>query len=262
MGTAHIPARSFTGSTSNTTAAGTATIDQINNDQDEQNIMMNPDGVHANGDRGGVHKDNLMTDSEGNNDSGIITEDNIGEQNVAEADNVTTNINGHAITDIFETDGVTAKNASNGCPAGAVLSFARNTPPPGWLECNGAEVSRSMYENLFLAIGITWGAGDGSTTFKLPDLRGEFARGWDHGRGVDSGRVFASSQSELIKNHIHSITTFKNIILTNTMGIQNGSNFPWMFGGSTDINTTGNPQSEAGVETRPRNVALLFCIKY
>ena len=63
-------------------------------------------------------------------------------------------------------------------PPGAIMPFARPSVPAGWLPCEGQEVSRRIYDNLFYAIGTTFGAGDGSTTFNLPDLRGEFIRGW------------------------------------------------------------------------------------
>ena len=94
---------------------------------------------------------------------------------------------------------------ANGVPAGSVFSFATSTVPSGYLECNGAAVSRSTYASLFSSISTTWGVGDGSSTFNLPDLRGQFVRGWDNSAGVDSGRSFASSQSDQNKAHNHSI---------------------------------------------------------
>lgn len=90
---------------------------------------------------------------------------------------------------------------------GAVCFFAVSTVPTGWLECNGATISREVYANLFSVIGVVWGAGDGSTTFKLPDLRGEFLRAWDNGRGVDTSRAFASAQAAAMLDHTHSGTT-------------------------------------------------------
>jgi phage-related tail fiber protein len=61
-------------------------------------------------------------------------------------------------------------------PPGAILYFARNTAPVGYLICNGSIVSRTTYSSLFSAIGTTFGAGNGTTTFGVPDLRGEFIR--------------------------------------------------------------------------------------
>lgn len=140
---------------------------------------------------------------------------------------------------------------TGGVPTGAVLSFAMSTAPTGFLACNGSAVSRSTYAALFAAIGTTYGAGDGSTTFNLPDLRGEFIRGFDNGRGVDSGRVFGSAQSDQIKAHTHS-----GNILTTLGGagpVEEGRGDPdWQ------MSTIG---SFGGNETRPRNIALLYCIK-
>jgi len=70
-------------------------------------------------------------------------------------------------------------------PAGAVMPFAMDSVPAGWLECDGSAVSRTTYATLFSAIGTVFGVGDGSTTFNVPDLRGQFIRGYDHGAGTD-----------------------------------------------------------------------------
>lgn len=91
-------------------------------------------------------------------------------------------------------------------PAGLVASFARSAAPTGWLKANGAAVSRTAYADLFAAIGTTYGGGDGFNTFNLPDLRGEFIRGWDDGRGVDGGRALGSSQAGAVQSHTHTAT--------------------------------------------------------
>lgn len=64
-----------------------------------------------------------------------------------------------------------------GTPAGAIIAYAGNTIPVGWLLCNGTAVSRSEYSSLFKAIGTTYGSGDGSTTFNLPNLVSKFIEG-------------------------------------------------------------------------------------
>lgn len=92
-------------------------------------------------------------------------------------------------------------------PPGAIMDFAMPNPPNGWLAANGAAVSRATYADLFAAIGTTFGAGNGSSTFNLPDLRGYFRRSWDNGRGVDPGRGFASTQSSANLSHSHSGST-------------------------------------------------------
>lgn len=98
------------------------------------------------------------------------------------------------------------------CPAGNVSFFARSSAPSGWLKANGANVSRSTYANLFSAIGTTFGAGDGSTTFTLPDLRGEFARGWDDGRGIDSGRSFGTAQDDQLQQITGNVKDRKSVV--------------------------------------------------
>lgn len=90
---------------------------------------------------------------------------------------------------------------------GDIKYTARSTAPPGWLKANGALVSRSAYPALFAAIGTRFGAGDGETTFKLPDLRGEFIRGWDDGRGVDGGREIGELQLGSLQSHGHTANT-------------------------------------------------------
>jgi len=156
---------------------------------------------------------------------------------------------------------------------GTIAYFARSSPPEGWLKCDGSAVSRVTYANLFTAIGETYGAGDGSTTFNLPDLRGEFVRGWDDGRGVDSGRVFGSAQMDALQGHKHRLPSAYSGGTANapygtfgstpqTFNHSDGattSNGHLSSTPSDDDGTNGSPR--VAVETRSRNVALLACIK-
>ncbi|MCP1454523.1 phage tail protein [Pseudomonas kilonensis] len=100
----------------------------------------------------------------------------------------------------------TGMTKDSGSDVGDIKVVATAEPPQGWLKCNGALVSRAQYAALFAAISTRFGAGDGSTTFALPDLRGEFIRGWDDGRGVDSGRVLGTAQAGQNASHIHTAT--------------------------------------------------------
>jgi phage-related tail fiber protein len=137
--------------------------------------------------------------------------------------------------------------------AGEVAYFAMNTAPSGYLKANGAAISRSTYSALFAAITTTFGIGDGSTTFNVPDLRGEFMRGWDDSRGVDSGRVFGSTQADDFESHTHSVSN----ISSSSAFINTTPSYSNVYGGgSRTTNATG------GTETRPRNIALLACIKF
>lgn len=156
-----------------------------------------------------------------------------------------------------------------GVPAGAVAHFARSAAPDGWLVADGAIVSRSTYAALFDAIGTTFGVGDGVTTFKLPDLRGEFIRGLDGGRGVDAGRVLGSVQEDDFQSHTHEASTGNaaagvqfspsgiavgNTVFEGNPMYLNASDA--LHAHSVTVGLTG------GAETRPRNVALLVCIKF
>lgn len=140
-------------------------------------------------------------------------------------------------------------------PVGSVTMYAANTAPTGWLECNAAAVSRTTYAGLFAAIGTVFGTGDGSTTFNLPDMRGEFARGWDNGRGIDPARAFGSAQADELKAHVHSVTPPAAADDTSSGLTTTGT------GGAETI-TPYNTASTGGSETRPRNIALMFIIKY
>lgn len=145
---------------------------------------------------------------------------------------------------------------SGGGFVGQVAWCAGSSPPEGWLECNGALVSRAAYAALFAVIGTTYGAGDGSTTFKLPDLRGEFIRGWDHGRGVDNGRAFGSAQADAFKSHRHTLAAPDG-------GNVNTPYEMWTSPISTQDNPTGAYTNyTGGTETRPRNIAMMAVIKY
>lgn len=196
---------------------------------------------------------------------------------------------------------------NNLMPAGEIAYFARPTAPAPYLKANGGAISRSAYPELFAAIGTTFGAGNGTTTFNVPDLRGEFIRGWDDGRGVDVNRSFGSFQAAAAVAHTHIATTTVQAIShshsvsgsTNTTGshthtapraqnndvgsgapnfttanLQNGTTAPTNAAGDHAHTVTGTSNTvtqtpvattvvqSAGVsDGRPRNVALLACIK-
>ncbi|SAK88016.1 phage tail collar domain-containing protein [Caballeronia catudaia] len=91
-------------------------------------------------------------------------------------------------------------------PPGALLPFMGSAVPVGYLLANGAAVSRQTYAALFAAIGTTYGAGNGSTTFNLPDTRGVCLRGLDNGRGLDPGRALGSYQADSYAWHGHGVS--------------------------------------------------------
>ncbi len=160
--------------------------------------------------------------------------------------------------------------SGNFVQTGTVDSFAQNAVPNGWLECNGALVSRTAYAALFLAIGTTYGVGDGATTFALPDLRGEFIRGHDNGRGVDTGRVFAAAQLDSLQNLTGLADQGGGIGILRSSGSgvfgSGGAttyfqNAPAVLA-SQQLKFDASLQARTSTETRGRNVAMKFCIKY
>lgn len=167
-------------------------------------------------------------------------------------------------------------------PVGAVCSFAGTSAPDGWLVCDGAAVSRTTHAALFAQIGTAFGAGDGSTTFTLPDLRGEFVRGLDSGRGVDAARVLGTAQDwatgapktksaaagRLLKDGTTNadLSTYPNTALGFVRITSATDPQAHSTAGGSVLNLSDNEPDLAFVangddETRPRNVALLYCIK-
>lgn len=161
--------------------------------------------------------------------------------------------------------------AAQAAPSGAVAFFAGATAPAGWLKANGAAVSRTTYADLFRAIGTTYGAGNGSTTFNLPDLRGEFVRGFDDGRKVDSGRALGSAQSDAIRNITGQLTTYRRtdrdyLVMPNGAFAMKERVAGCMGDGGRDdwamtVDFDASKVVPTAVENRPRNIALLACIK-
>lgn len=137
---------------------------------------------------------------------------------------------------------------------GTVITFAGSTPPTGYLEANGAAVSRTTYAALFAVVGITYGGGDGTTTFNLPDLRGEFIRGWDHGRNIDTGRTLGSAQTGT-SVQIQGSSPF-------VVRIANNTENPFSQGSDAGGWSSYTSASSSFGYVRPRNVALLMCIKF
>jgi microcystin-dependent protein len=139
-------------------------------------------------------------------------------------------------------------------PAGAVQAFAMNSAPSGWLAADGTAVSRATYAALFAAIGTTYGAGDGSTTFTLPDLRGYFVRGSGTNSDGTAAGTFGAKQADALKTHTHSYSK-------NTGGNSVTGGPSTISDGETSANT-GNPSTGTSDETRPKNIAMLYCVKF
>lgn len=144
-------------------------------------------------------------------------------------------------------------------PVGVPVPWPSATPPAGWLKCNGAAFTAAQYPKLALAY----------PALALPDLRGEFIRGWDDGRGVDSGRTILTGQNQLVQQHTHDLAM--------AYGVNDVSRS--MLGGSPNADLlpikdmsqvttfTGiggfylKANSSTGAETRPRNVAFNYIVR-
>ncbi|AYH48473.1 phage tail protein [Dickeya fangzhongdai] len=126
--------------------------------------------------------------------------------------------------------------------AGIPLPWPQATPPAGWLKCNGQAFDKNAFPKLALAYpgGV------------LPDLRGEFIRGWDDGRGVDAGRTLLSFQNHEMLSHTHGVP------INGTAG-ENWTNFPRGDSTSTDGYVQTTPTG--GTETRPRNIAFSYIVR-
>ena len=141
---------------------------------------------------------------------------------------------------------------------GMVAAFPLTYAPPGWLVCNGTFVSKTTYSNLYNRIGPS--CQQNPTQFKLPDLRGLFIRGYHMGSNAyetDVARGINSLQGDAFRDHTHDL-----FIRETSSG-----DFDTSGGDSGGVNhskgeTKGANGSGTGPETRPKNLALLYCIKY
>jgi microcystin-dependent protein len=174
------------------------------------------------------------------------------------------------------SQGGTLLTSANGILPGTIQSFAFNTAPSGWLACDGTALKRTTYPELFQAIGITFNTGgEAADEFRLPNMGGQFLRGWVAGQTVDAGRVFGSLQQDAFEQHTHSVTdpghthygsvgssgggfgTSPANFMTNSQGNQPGVG-PDLVASVTKITIGNSPNG--GTETRPQNIAILFCI--
>lgn len=164
-------------------------------------------------------------------------------------------------------------------PVGSYEIMAAPTVPTGYLYCDGRLVSRTTYASLFNVIGTRFGVGNGSTTFKIPDWRGVFMRGWDDGRGVDSGRVFGAQQDSQNKKHSHNFSgsaswsgEHSHTYPGPAKDVNYGGNRPAGRGGSGVLSTSvsgqhthnisGTISEDGGNEARPVNNTVYVVIKY
>lgn len=178
-----------------------------------------------------------------------------------------TRIAGGDFVPIVDNDGVpTTKKVSGDAfmPVGTYIQFAGSSAPGGYLACDGTAVSRTTYADLFAVVSTTYGVGNGSTTFNLPDARGLVMVGAGahgtmtraNGTAYNGGSVGATRNDQL-QGHFHS----SGVSGAGGSSIQNSAGLALTNTGSpvTD-GTNGTPRT--GDETRPAEIAVLVCIKY
>ena len=170
---------------------------------------------------------------------------------------------------------ITAVSTQQTSITGEIRNFAMATCPTGWHATDGSAVSRTTYANLFTAIGTTYGAGDGSTTFNLPDGRGYFVRTWDNGAGRDSGRALGSTQGGNVATTAGTITsgtgtfsgtTTPSVAQSGVTGLGSGATAAVTFStaavsGTISV-TSGVVSVGSGSDTRPINIAYQACIAF
>lgn len=160
-------------------------------------------------------------------------------------------------------------------PAGLIMPFGgpTNKIPLGWKLCDGSEISRTDYAALFDVIGIGWGAGNLTTTFNLPDLRGQFMRGMDGSAGVDpdknsrtakytggnTGNAVGSYQPDEFKSHRHSLSHEEGEVNDYLGGSANTYGLSDNYSASHFANIMSNT---GGSESRAKNVYVNYIIKY
>ncbi|MCE4053469.1 phage tail protein [Pseudomonas sp. Au-Pse12] len=160
-------------------------------------------------------------------------------------------------------------------PVGAMVPFPKGTVPPGFLEVDGSVQSAATYPDLAAYLGTTFNTGgEGVGNFRLPESRGEFLRGWDHGRGVDTGRVIGSRQAATIVSAGDGTRTSAAVVAFynnadeslegNKSRLNSDGTPPLPITGVSDIyaGTTGSDViAYSAMYVRPRNLAVMWCIK-
>lgn len=181
-----------------------------------------------------------------------------------------------------------AYNATLTFPAGIIIPFAgpAENIPDGWMLCDGSAISRSDYANLYAAIGVCWGTGDGATTFNLPDLRGMFLRGVSGESGNDpdadsrvllkdnggnTGNSVGSYQGDAIRNITGSCGTFggetrgdlpDSGALWRELGVDKNKGADGNGAGIRSVNIDASRVVPVGSDNRPKNVYVTYIIKY
>ncbi len=174
-------------------------------------------------------------------------------------DNTLTNLSGKDVAGLLAYLGLGEGSA---LPVGVPVPWPSATPPTGWLKCNGAPFSAEEYPKLAKVY----------PTNELPDLRGEFIRGWDDGRGIDAGREILSAQGDAIRNITGTVGWYGDGLLSNVSGVFSGRDRVNQRTAATDstVDTSlkyasayfdASTKVPTATENRPRNIAFNFIVR-
>ncbi|KJZ51987.1 phage tail-collar fiber domain-containing protein [Pseudomonas marginalis] len=179
-----------------------------------------------------------------------------------------TTLAGHGITDTYTKDEIAAMIAqASALPVGSMIGFPLDKVAPGFLELDGSVKSAAAYPDLATFLGGAFNKGDeGAGNFRLPESRGEFLRGWDHGRGVDAGRAIGSYQLDALQNIVGNVGGVRNDSASITPSgpftvVSEAGNFTNGGARLTSVAFDASKVVRTASETRPRNLAVMWCIK-
>lgn len=175
------------------------------------------------------------------------------------ADLLNVGTNTHAQIDAFIANPPSA-------PVGTIVMFGGAAAPTGWLLCDNSAISRTTYSALFAVISTTYGTGDGSTTFNVPDMRGIFPRGagtsakLTNANGVAFAGVLGQYQNDMMQGHVHEYGA--DAVNVTIQGAEMEVSVPEDDYTTGPLNDGVNGPPRTGAETRPANLGLNFIIKY
>lgn len=160
-------------------------------------------------------------------------------------------------------------SAVSGTEVGSIIAWTTGTAPSGYLHCDGAAINRTTYTALFGVLSTTYGTGDGSTTFNIPDYRGSFLRGFASGQATDpdrstrtnrgdgtTGDNVGTKQVDQIKSHNHTAPATFNFVT------QKAGQGPNDYPGGSQLSTQNATALSGGNETRPTNIYVMWCVKF
>lgn len=177
---------------------------------------------------------------------------------------------------------------TSGLPTGSIIPWegSLTSLPTGWLYADGSTISRTTYSNLFSHVGTKFGAGDGSSTFSIPDYRGRALRGTDNGAGVDpdassrtingvtqSNSTSGTVQGDEMTSHDHHLffagsadnnspaLTSSNYAL-DTASVTWNTHYRYEILATSSVANNGKTSATGGNETRMKNIAVHYLIKY